>query len=172
MWCVSDGCEDFETEVREGERERGGVLGGMIKFVLFCNKLGQTRLSRYYEEVALGQREALEGEIVRTCLRRTDAHCNLFEHRGYKVIYKRYASLFFIVGVDGEENELAVLELIHLIVETLDKYFENVCELDMMFFFDRVHFIVDEMIVNGFLVDANKANALAPLRLLDMDARG
>ena len=158
--------------MRDCRRERDTPQGEMIKFVLFCNKQGQTRLSRYYEEVALGQREALEGEVVRTCLRRTDAHCNLFEHRGYKVVYKRYASLFFIVGVDGEENELAILEAIHCIVETLDKYFENVCELDMMFFFDRVHFIVDEMIVNGFLVDANKANAIAPLRLLDMDARG
>ena len=25
------------------------------------------------------------------------------EHRNYKIIYRRYASLFFLVGVDGEE---------------------------------------------------------------------
>jgi len=29
------------------------------------------------------------------------------------------------------QNELAILELIHNLVETLDKYFENVCELDV-----------------------------------------
>jgi AP-4 complex subunit sigma-1 len=43
------------------------------------------------------------------------------------VIYRRYASLFFIVGVEvDEENELGILEFIHALVETLDKYFENV----------------------------------------------
>ena len=29
--------------------------------------------------------------------------CSFIEHRNYKVIYRRYASLFFLVGVDGEE---------------------------------------------------------------------
>jgi hypothetical protein len=34
--------------------------------------------------------------------------------------------LFFIVGVDSdEENELGILEFIHALVETLDKYFER-----------------------------------------------
>lgn len=39
-----------------------------------------------------------------------------------QVIYRRYASLFFIVGVDDEENEIAILEFIHALVETLDRY--------------------------------------------------
>ena len=33
------------------------------------------------------------------------------EHRNYKVVYRRYASLFFLVGVDGEE----VIPFPHLI---------------------------------------------------------
>ena len=49
------------------------------------------------------------------------------------MIYRRYASLYFIIGldVDSDLNELALLEFIHNMVETLDKYFENVCELDV-----------------------------------------
>lgn len=48
------------------------------------------------------------------------------------MVYRRYASLFFVVAVDGdEENELAILEFIHSLVETMDKYFESVCELDV-----------------------------------------
>jgi hypothetical protein len=31
----------------------------------------------------------------------------------------------------GGQNELAILEFIHSFVETLDRYFENVCELDV-----------------------------------------
>jgi hypothetical protein len=33
--------------------------------------------------------------------------------------------------VAGAQNELAILEFIHSFVETLDRYFENVCELDV-----------------------------------------
>jgi anti-sigma regulatory factor (Ser/Thr protein kinase) len=74
------------------------------------------------------------------------------EYRGMKIIYRRYASLFFICGVDSadEENELGVLEFIHALVETLDKYFENVCELDIMFNLEKAHFILEEMVTNVF----------------------
>lgn len=63
---------------------------------------------------------------------------SFFEHEGYNVVFKRYASLFFIVGIDYDEvlfaslvnetkqNELAILEFIHNFVETLDHYFKNV----------------------------------------------
>jgi AP-4 complex subunit sigma-1 len=44
------------------------------------------------------------------------------------VLYRRYASLYFIIGIDNDDevNELSYLEFIHNLVETLDKYFENV----------------------------------------------
>lgn len=93
------------------------------------NKQGQTRLAQYYlgEKTSMDERCALEAEVIRKCLSRTDVQCSFYEYRGYKVVYRRYASLFFIVGVEGEdENELAILEFIHALVETLDRYFENV----------------------------------------------
>lgn len=36
------------------------------------NKQGQTRLAQYYEYLSLEERRALEGEIVRKCLTRTN----------------------------------------------------------------------------------------------------
>lgn len=151
------------------------------------------------------------------------------EHRNYKVVYRRYASLFFLVGIDGEEvssehlnfatantqpppcsrlssqllhalqNELAILEFIHCLVETLDRYFSNVCELDLMFNLEMVrqypipntpythismfpkhiffimlrrmlpqaHYILDEMLMNGCIVETNKQNVLVPIQLLE-----
>lgn len=56
-----------------------------------------------------------------------------------------------------------MLEFIHNLVETLDKYFSNVCELDIMFNIEKAHFIVDEMIMGGYIVDCNKANVLNPV---------
>jgi AP-4 complex subunit sigma-1 len=139
----------------------------MIKFVLLVNKQGNTRLSSYYEWLSVEERGALEAEIIRKCLSRTESQCSFMEYRGYKVVYRRYASLFFIVGTDqDEENELGIFEFIHCLVETLDKYFENVCELDIMFNLERAHFILDEMISSGMIVETNKANVLKPLTLL------
>ena len=140
----------------------------MIRFILMVNKQGQTRLSSYYEWLSIEERNALEAEIIRKCLSRTENQCSFMEYRGYRVIYRRYASLFFIVGVDQEEeNELGILELIHALVETLDKYFENVCELDIMFNLEKAHFILDEIVCNGQIVETNKTNILQPILLMD-----
>eukprot|EP00457_Paulinella_chromatophora_P017670 gb/GEZN01018760.1/.p1 GENE.gb/GEZN01018760.1/~~gb/GEZN01018760.1/.p1 ORF type:complete len:150 (-),score=17.55 gb/GEZN01018760.1/:233-682(-) len=140
-----------------------------IKFILMVNKQGQTRLAQYYSDEyrTIGARVALEGEIIRKCLARSENQCSFLEYRDYKCIYRRYASLFFIVGVDHTENELSILELIHNLVETLDKYFENVCELDIMFNIERAHFILEEMVMNGRITETNKANILRPIRLMD-----
>eukprot|EP00455_Lapot_gusevi_P000102 TRINITY_DN10044_c0_g1_i2.p2 TRINITY_DN10044_c0_g1~~TRINITY_DN10044_c0_g1_i2.p2 ORF type:complete len:147 (-),score=30.08 TRINITY_DN10044_c0_g1_i2:134-574(-) len=140
-----------------------------LKFILMVNKQGQTRLAQYFEYMTIKERGALEGEIIRKCLSRSQNQCSFVEYRNYKVIYRRYASLFFIVGVDntGEENELGVLEFIHNLVETMDKYFENVCELDIMFNLEKAHFILDEMVMNGYIVETNKANILGPIRLME-----
>ena len=55
-----------------------------------------------------------------------------------QVVYKRYASLYFVMGIDVGDNELITLELIHHYVEVLDRYFGNVCELDLIFNFHKV----------------------------------
>ena len=43
-----------------------------------------------------------------------------------KVVYRRYASLFFVCGISSGDNELVTLEIIHRYVEVLDRYFGNV----------------------------------------------
>ena len=64
-------------------------------------------------------------------------------------------------------NELAYLEFIHNLVETLDKYFENVCELDIMFNIEKAHFVLDEMVMNGSIYETNKATILSQIYALD-----
>ena len=115
----------------------------------------------------LHERRQIEGEIVRKCLMRSDKQCSIVEHRGMKVIYRRYASLFFIVGVDEHENELAVHEFIHCIVETLDRHFGNVCELDIMFHLEKAHYILEEMVMNGQIIETNKSIILGQTALYD-----
>ena len=55
-----------------------------------------------------------------------------------KLVFRRYAGLYFILGLDHSDNELAYLEIIHLFVECLDDYFSTVCELDLVYTFYKV----------------------------------
>ncbi|XP_018970646.2 AP-4 complex subunit sigma-1-like isoform X2 [Cyprinus carpio] len=139
----------------------------MIKFLLMVNKQGQTRLSRYYEQVELGKRASLEADVVRGCLARRKEECSFVEFKDYKLVYRQYAALFIVVGITENENELSIYELVHNFVEVLDKYFSRVSELDIMFNLDKVHIILDEMILNGHIVETNKTRILAPLLALD-----
>ena len=82
--------------------------------------------------------------------------CNFLDWKDVKVVYKRYASLYFVFAVDREDNELLTLETIHHFVEVLDRYFSNVCELDLIFNFHKAYFILDEVILAGELQESSK----------------
>lgn len=41
------------------------------------------------------------------------------------MIYRRYASLYFVCGVTAGENELNALEVVYRYVESLDNHFGN-----------------------------------------------
>lgn len=136
------------------------------------NKQGHTRMSQYYIKIPLKDRVTLEYELIRICLKRSDDQCSFFYLREHKIIYRRYASLYLIVGSTEDSNELGLYEFIHNIVEIFDKYFKSVCELDIMFNLEKVHFILNEMIIDGRIIGTNKTNVLYPLHLLDKVNKG
>lgn len=77
-----------------------------------------------------------------------------------KVVYRRYASLFFVTGINQDDNELATLEIVHRYVEILDRYFGNVCELDLIFNFQKAYSILDELIISGEMQESSKKSVL------------
>eukprot|EP00584_Thalassiosira_punctigera_P022119 CAMPEP_0172554548 /NCGR_PEP_ID=MMETSP1067-20121228/55221_1 /TAXON_ID=265564 ORGANISM="Thalassiosira punctigera, Strain Tpunct2005C2" /NCGR_SAMPLE_ID=MMETSP1067 /ASSEMBLY_ACC=CAM_ASM_000444 /LENGTH=151 /DNA_ID=CAMNT_0013342943 /DNA_START=170 /DNA_END=625 /DNA_ORIENTATION=- len=144
----------------------------------------------------MAERVALESEIIRKCLSRSELQCSFLEYRGFKVIYRRYASLFFIVGTKADvdvrkaassggikkgeggkaaaenyENELGLLEFIHTLVETMDRWAGSICELDIMYQLEQVHFLLDEMVMNGYVVETNKSNVLRPIDLIEREGK-
>ncbi|XP_074249425.1 AP-4 complex subunit sigma-1 isoform X8 [Saimiri boliviensis] len=80
----------------------------MIKFFLMVNKQGQTRLSKYYEHVDVNKRTLLETEVIKSCLSRSNEQCSFIEYKDFKLIYRQYAALFIVVGVNDTESELDV----------------------------------------------------------------
>ena len=103
------------------------------------NKQGQTRLSKYYEHVDINKRALLETEVSKSCLSRSSEQCSFIEYKDFKLIYRQYAALFVVVGVNDTENEMAIYEFIHNFVEVLDGYFSRVSELDVSFFCTFFH---------------------------------
>jgi AP-3 complex subunit sigma len=63
--------------------------------------------------------------------------------------------------VDSCESELGILDLIQVFVETLDKCFENVCELDLIFHFDKVQYILQEICMGGMVLETNMSEIMA-----------
>ncbi|XAO25763.1 hypothetical protein I312_104592 [Cryptococcus bacillisporus CA1280] len=86
--------------------------------------------------------------------------CNFLEYKDTKVIYRRYASLFFITSISPGDNELITLEIIHRYVEVLDRYFGNVCELDLIFNFQKAYAVLDELIIAGEIQESSKKTVL------------
>eukprot|EP00938_MAST-03A_sp_MAST-3A-sp1_P003634 g3634.t1 len=128
----------------------------MIHFLLLQNRQGQTRLSRWYVPVKAEEKGKIESEVHRMITSRPSKFSNFINTEKYKIVYRRYAGLFFSVAVDLNANELTYLELIHLFVESMDIYFGNVCELDIVFNFQKVYMLLDEVILGGEILETSK----------------
>ncbi|CAG8738278.1 26580_t:CDS:2, partial [Dentiscutata erythropus] len=103
----------------------------------------------------IGTQQALLQEIYSLVSKRPDTACNFLEGsqmlggKDTRVIYRHYATLYFVFVVDESESELGILDLIQVFVESLDRCFENVCELDL------VHNILSEVISGGMVLETN-----------------
>eukprot|EP00919_Chromeraceae_sp_WS-2016_P037002 GHVR01088055.1.p1 GENE.GHVR01088055.1~~GHVR01088055.1.p1 ORF type:complete len:164 (+),score=26.89 GHVR01088055.1:46-537(+) len=139
----------------------------MIHFLILVSRQGKTRLAKWFLSVPQKERHKTIKDVAHVVLSRPPKLCNVVEWREYKLIYKRYASLYFILCVDKDDNELLHLEIIHLYVELLDRYFGNVCELDLIFNFHKAYYILDEVIIAGELQESSKKSVLRVISAQD-----
>jgi len=105
-------------------------------------------LSKWYVAIEETEKRKIENEVHRLVTNRDAKFTNFVEvglseerqalssstfssvaclqFRTYKIIYRRYAGLFFSFCVDVTDNELSLLEGIHLFVENaLNRFFGN-----------------------------------------------
>ncbi|XP_078070757.1 AP-3 complex subunit sigma-1 isoform X2 [Mustelus asterias] len=133
----------------------------MIKAILIFNNHGKPRLSKFYERYSEDTQQQIIRETFHLVSKRDENVCNFLEGgmliggADNKLIYRHYATLYFVFCVDSSESELGILDLIQVFVETLDKCFENVCELDLIFHVDKVHNILAEMVMGGMVLETN-----------------
>ncbi|XVF67090.1 hypothetical protein PTKIN_Ptkin10aG0092500 [Pterospermum kingtungense] len=127
----------------------------MIHFVLLISRQGKVRLTKWYSPYSQKERAKVIRELSGVILSRGPKLCNFVDWRGFKVVYKRYASLYFCMCIDQDDNELEILEIIHHYVEILDRYFGSVSKLKT-YPFAGAYYILDELLIAGELQESSK----------------
>ena len=94
-------------------------------FIVLMSRQGKIRLSEFFQSYNESEKRRILRDIAADILPRAPKMCNIIEKGPFKFVYRRYASLYFVVGVPLGMNELIVLEQIHLFVEALDGYFNS-----------------------------------------------
>ncbi|ODV97181.1 hypothetical protein PACTADRAFT_38892 [Pachysolen tannophilus NRRL Y-2460] len=143
-----------------------------IQYILVLNRQGKVRLSKWFNNsISEQEKFKIKNSIHRLLSSRDNKHqSNFVEFEKKKLCYRRYAGLYFIMCVDLLDNELYYLESIHFFVEVLDSFFNNVCELDLVFNFYKVYAIMDEVFMAGEIEEISKEvilNRVAYLERLD-----
>ncbi|KAI9008236.1 AP complex, mu/sigma subunit [Gaertneriomyces semiglobifer] len=133
----------------------------MLKAVMIFNNHGKPRLMQWYQEMDVDAQQEMLQEIFRLLNKRESHASNFLEGsellggQDTKIIYRHYATLYFVFVVDSSESELGILDLIQVFVESLDRIFTNVCELDLIFKPNEVQQLLSEVVSGGMVLETN-----------------
>ena len=137
----------------------------MIKAFLVVNNHAMVRLCRFYEQLPTEKQTELCQTVYKIVTARPDHLCSFVDDEktfgpDTKLVYRHFATLYFCILSDRSESELAMMDLIQVYVETLDRVFENVCELDLIFNSPKAYTVLDETIVGGLVLEINSQKIL------------
>lgn len=146
----------------------------MIHSILIFNNDGQPRLVRFYSPLPVHHQQLLLSQ-VHQLVRQRNEHQSSFltippllqqysvDSRDIRVIYRHYATLYFVFIVDQNESELGILDLIQVFVQVLNRCFKDVCELDLVFHWQVLQIALEEMIQGGMVIDTNINKIIAAI---------
>lgn len=138
-----------------------------MKFVILLSKQGKVRLAKWYAAMAEKDKAALVRELAAVVPLRRGKMSNVLEYKDMKIVYRRYASLYFLIGIGPDDNELLTLDAMQRYVELLDKAYGNVCELDIVFNFQLAYHVLDELMVGGVMCEPSMGGVLQRVALGD-----
>uniref|UniRef100_A0A672QMW7 AP-1 complex subunit sigma-3-like n=2 Tax=Sinocyclocheilus grahami TaxID=75366 RepID=A0A672QMW7_SINGR len=160
-------CLGHNNEAADGSIFPPGVLASM-HFLLLFSRQGKLRLQKWFLPLPERDRKKIVKDMTTMMLARKPRTCNFLHWKDLKIVYKRYASLYFCCALESQDNELLALEILHRYVELLDKYFGNVCELDIIFNFEKAYFILDEFLMGGEIQETSKLSIAKSIEASDM----
>ena len=65
---------------------------------------------------------------------------------------------------DDYENELAILDFIQVFVDTLDKTFVDVNEIDILYNPKKVYYVLEELVMDGQIIQMSVKEAVNGLK--------
>merc|ERR1711874_689610 len=78
-------------------------------FILLFSKQAKPRLQKWFTSHTEKTKKKMFREVTTAVLSRGPKMCAFIEHKGLKLVYKRYASLYFCCGIEEGDNELLTL---------------------------------------------------------------
>ncbi|CAN6563166.1 hypothetical protein FF1_027100 [Malus domestica] len=140
-------------------------LEKMIRSVMVINTQGKPRLSKFYEFQPVEKQQELISSVHGVLSGRAENVSNFVDAESIfgpdtRLVYKHFATLYIVFVFDSSENELAMLDLIQVFVETLDKCFKNVCELDVVINYSKMHTVLDEIIFGGQVLETSSTEVM------------
>jgi len=132
-----------------------------------CLETSKIRLAKWFSTLHEKTKAKILKDVTQLVLSRRVKMCNFIEYKDSTVVYRRYASLFFVCGVQSGDNTLLALEVIHRFVECLDRYFGNVTELDLIYNFQGAFAVLNELIIAGEMQESSKSRVLKSVATSD-----
>lgn len=139
----------------------------MIHSILIFNNDGQPRLIRFYSPIPIHHQQLLLKQVHQLVRQRSDQQSSFLtippllqqtyatDSKDIRIIYRHYATLYFVFIVDQNESELGILDLIQVFVQVLNRCFKDVCELDLVFHWQVLQIALEEMIQGGMVIDTD-----------------
>ncbi|XP_012469427.1 AP-3 complex subunit sigma [Gossypium raimondii] len=138
----------------------------MIKAVMVMNTQGKPRLAKFFDYLPVEKQQELIRRVFGVLCSRPENVSNFIEAESIfgpdsRLVYNHFATLYFVVVFDSSENELAMLDYIQLLgQQTLERCFKNVCELDIVFNYSKIHTILDEIILGGQVLETRSTEIM------------
>ncbi|KAF6004578.1 hypothetical protein CCYA_CCYA02G0538 [Cyanidiococcus yangmingshanensis] len=153
------------------QSEKQRIVRDMMNLVLLRDLSWSNSVD--YVDAPAGQRVTALGSSDAKSSSQDATRFHTLAQREDRLVYRRYAALYIILCIDGtslatgQTNELLALDMIHLLVESLDRYFGNVCELDLIFNFPNVYYIVDDLFMAGEFQESSREVVLRSIHASD-----
>ena len=157
----------LKCQIRNIRYGLNSAIHKMINFILLFNRQRKIRLQKWYDVYSTKEKKNMIQDLTSTILGRSKKMSNILEWKNLQIIYQRYASLIIAFATSKDDNQLLTLEMIHRYVEILDSYFGNVCELDIIFNFEKAHFLLDEYILAGEVMDTGRHSVVNNVKYTD-----
>ncbi|KAM0155547.1 hypothetical protein ACHAPG_005895 [Botrytis cinerea] len=145
-----------------------------IHYLILLSRQGKVRLAKWFTTLSPKEKAKIIKDVSQLVLARRTRMCNFLEYKGqigsarlYLALLADYINGRFENSCASTDNELITLEIVHRYVEQMDKYYGNVCELDIIFNFQKAYFILDELLLAGEMQESSKKNVLRVISAQD-----